>query len=123
MSSTPDQATKDLADNWVKALTNIDLFKEISHEDCLVWHSSDDKWVSVPDAVAAVYERSAGGAIPTFVSGGVTYTEHGFFHECTTEVSIGGQEMKLHLLQIVDARDGKAARVREYIGPEMGVQP
>ncbi|MCP2276239.1 hypothetical protein SAMN04244553_1062 [Nocardia amikacinitolerans] len=123
MSSTPDQATKDLANNWVKALTNIDLFKEISHEDCLVWHSADDKWVSVADAVAAVYERSGDGPIPTFVSVGVTYTEKGFFHECTTEVTIGGQEMKLHLVQIVEVRDGKAARVREYIGPEMGVQP
>ena len=30
---------------------------------------------------------------------------------------------KLHLLQNVEVRDGKAARVREYIGPEMGVQP
>ncbi|GEM29628.1 hypothetical protein NN3_06350 [Nocardia neocaledoniensis NBRC 108232] len=123
MSSTPDQATKDLADNWVKALTNIDLFKEISHEDCLVWHSADDLWVSVADAVAAVYERSPDGVPPTFVSLGVVFTEQGFFHECTTEVSIGGQEMKLHLVQIVEARDGKAARVREYIGPEMGVQP
>ncbi|MFI2280739.1 nuclear transport factor 2 family protein [Nocardia beijingensis] len=123
MSSTPDQATRDLAENWVKALTDIDLFIEISHDDCLVWHSADDKWVTVRDAVAAVYERSGDGAVPTFVPGGVTFTEHGFFNECTTQVTIGGQEMKLHLLQIVDVRDGKAARVREYIGPEMGVQP
>ncbi|MGW5570325.1 hypothetical protein ACWEVD_03920 [Nocardia thailandica] len=123
MSSTPDQATTALAENWVKALSNIDLFIEISHDDCLVWHSSDDKWVTVREAVAAVYERSGDGPIPTFNSVGIVYTEKGFFHECTTEVSIGGQEMKLHLVQIVEARDGKAARVREYIGPEMGVAP
>jgi ketosteroid isomerase-like protein len=123
MSSTPDQATKDLADNWVKALTNIDLFNEISTEDCLVWHSADDKWVTVADAVAAVYERSGDGPIPTFVPVGVTFTEKGFFNEATTEIEIAGQRTKLHLVQIVEVRDGKAARVREYIGPEMGVQP
>ncbi|MDR7166957.1 hypothetical protein J2W56_000675 [Nocardia kruczakiae] len=123
MSTTPDQATIDLAENWVKALKNIDLFLEISTPDCQVWHSADDKWVSVAEAVAAVYERSGDDGVPDFQAQGITFTEKGFFNEATTEVQISGQKMKLHLIQLVEVRDGKAARVREYIGPEMGVQP
>ncbi|WP_216893518.1 nuclear transport factor 2 family protein [Nocardia alni] len=123
MSTTPDQATVELAENWVKALKNIDLFREISTEDCQVWHSADDKWVSVAEAVAAVYERSGDDGVPDFHAEGITYTEDGFFNRASTEVQINGQKMKLHLVQIVEARDGKAVRVREYIGPEMGVQP
>ncbi|NMO03069.1 hypothetical protein HH308_17790 [Gordonia sp. TBRC 11910] len=123
MSFTLDKATAELADNWVKALSDIDLFIEIATEDCLVWHSADDLWVSVPQAVAAVYERSTDGVVPTFVPEGITFTEKGFFNECSTEVSMGGQMMKLHLIQLVEAKDGKAIRVKEYIGPEMGVQP
>ncbi|MFF0488683.1 hypothetical protein ACFYTQ_06640 [Nocardia sp. NPDC004068] len=123
MSTTPDQATIALAENWVKALKNIDLFLEISSEDCQVWHSADDKWVSVADAVAAVYERSGDNGVPDFQARGITYTEHGFFNQCYTEVQMNGQQVKLHLIQVVEARDGKAVRVREYIGPEMGIQP
>lgn len=123
MTITPDAATRALADDWVRALSDIDLFKAISTDDCRVWHSSDDLWVSVPDAVQAVYDRSGDGPIPSFTPEGVTFTENGFFNECSTTVSIQGQEMKLHLIQLVEARDGKAASVKEYIGPEMGVQP
>lgn len=123
MSSTPDQATKDLAENWVKALKNIDLFLEISTEDCQVWHSADDKWVSVAEAVAAVYERSGDDGVPDFQAEGITYTEDGFFNRASVELKLNGQQVKLHLVQIVEARDGKAVRVREYIGPEMGIQP
>lgn len=122
MSYTPDAATAELAENWVKALSNIDLFIEIASDDCLVWHSADDQWVTVAKAVADVYERSPEG-VPTFVPEGVTFTEKGFFNECSTEVSLNGQMMKLHLIQLVEAKDGKAVRVKEYIGPEMGVQP
>ncbi|QSE85205.1 hypothetical protein JWS14_16140 [Rhodococcus koreensis] len=123
MSSTPDQATIELSENWVKALANIDLFLEICVEDCPVWHSADDKWVSVSEAVAAVYERAGGGPVPDFRPEGITFTENGFFNEASVELEMGGQEVKLHLVQIVEARDGKAVRVREYIGPEMGIQP
>ena len=123
MSTTPDQATRDLAENWIKALKNIDLFLEISTEDCQVWHSADDKWVSVAEAVAAVYERSGDDGVPDFKAEGITYTESGFFNRASTEITMNGQLVKLHLIQVVEARDGKAVRVREYIGPEMGIQP
>ncbi|QSE92340.1 hypothetical protein JWS13_28805 [Rhodococcus pseudokoreensis] len=123
MSSTPDQATIELSENWVKALANIDLFLEICVEDCPVWHSADDKWVSVSEAVAAVYERAGDGPVPDFRPEGITFTEKGFFNEASVELEMGGQPVKLHLVQIVEARDGKAVSVREYIGPEMGIQP
>lgn len=123
MTVEPDPATIELAEKWEKALTDIDLFLEICVADCPVWHSADDRYVPVAQAVSDVYERSGDGPIPKFHPEGITYTENGFFNECWTEVALGGQEMKLHLIQVVDVRDGKAVRVREYIGPEMGVQP
>lgn len=123
MSINPDQATRDLADNWVKALVDIDIFLDICVEDCPVWHSADDKWVPVKEAVANVYARSEGGPIPSFVAEGVTFTEKGFFNQASVEITIDGNPVKMHLVQIVEAQDGKAVRVQEYIGPEMGVQP
>ncbi|MFF1553032.1 hypothetical protein ACFVX3_18545 [Rhodococcus erythropolis] len=123
MSYTPDKATVELADNWVKALANIDIFLEICIEGCPVWHSADDKWVPVSEAVANVYARSEGGVVPNFVPEGITFTEKGFFNQASVEITIEGRPVKMHLVQIVEARDGKAVRVQEYIGPEMGIQP
>lgn len=123
MAVEPDPATIELAEKWEKALTDIDLFLEICVPDCPVWHSADDRYVPVAQAVSDVYERSGDGTIPEFHRGGITYTQNGFFNECWTEVTLSGQDMKLHLIQVVDVHDGKAVRVREYIGPEMGVQP
>ena len=123
MSTTPDQATAELAENWVKALADIDLFLQICVTDCPVWHSADDKWVTVSEAVAAVHERAGDGPVPDFRPVGVTFTEKGFFNEAAVEIEVGGNPVKLHLVQIVEAKDGKAVRVREYIGPEMDIQP
>ena len=123
MTVTPEPATAELAEQWVKALSNIDLFLEICVDDCPVWHSADDRYVPVAQAVSDVYARSGDGVVPTFEPHGITFTEKGFYNECSTEVMLNGQLMKLHLIQLVEVKDGKAVRVKEYIGPEMGVQP
>ncbi|GAB10339.1 hypothetical protein GOARA_056_00860 [Gordonia araii NBRC 100433] len=116
----PDQSTRALGERWALALNDLDQFAEMCSDDCQVWHSTDNAWVSVPQAVEDA-RRRAGDIPPQFEARGVTYTENGFFNQCYIAIDLAGQPMRLHLVQLVDVKDGKAVRVQEYVGPEMPV--
>lgn len=120
-----DNATKEaLAQEWRKSLADIDHFLDITEPECPVWHSADDRYVPVEEAVRAVHDRSAGGAVPDFQYVGHTLTDPGFFLEANVVIEVGGNPLKMHLIQVVTVGDsGKAVNVKEYIGPEMDVQP
>ena len=117
---TPDDATRALGEAWPKALNSLDSFFGLCAPDCQVWHSNDDIWVSVETAIQNVHRRTA--ELPDFQPRGVTYTEKGFFNECYVEVELMGNPMKIHLIQLIDMENGKAVRVKEYVGPEMPVE-
>ncbi|MFT4201301.1 hypothetical protein [Gordonia sp. (in: high G+C Gram-positive bacteria)] len=118
---TPDQATRELGERWPAALNDLDQFEQMCSADCEVWHSTDDKWVTVSQAVEDA-RRRVGGGEPNFEPRGVTYTENGFFNQAFIAVELMGNPMRLHVIQIVDVKDGKAVRVQEYVGPEMPVE-
>ncbi|MFT3899152.1 MAG: hypothetical protein QM728_02770 [Gordonia sp. (in: high G+C Gram-positive bacteria)] len=118
---TPDQDTRALGERWPLALNDLDQFAEMCSDDCQVWHSTDAKWVPVPQAVEDA-RRRVGGGEPNFEPRGLTYTENGFLNQAFIAVELMGQPMRIHVVQIVDVEDGKAVRVQEYVGPEMPVE-
>lgn len=54
--------TEQLAQAWVKALSDVDAFPALCGPECLVWHSNDNARVTVEEAVANVH--AAGGLPP-----------------------------------------------------------
>ncbi|MER6667238.1 hypothetical protein ABT256_22025 [Amycolatopsis japonica] len=113
------EATKEeLAQGWLKALTDVDHFYEICTPDCRVWHSADDKWMSLKAAIDAVHDR---GGLPEFTNSRVTITEKGFFAQTSGVLKPQGEdgpEVKIHLIQIATVEGGKVVQAEEYIGPE-----
>lgn len=118
---TTDEATRALGERWAVALNDLDQFADMCTEDCQVWHSTDDKWVTVQQAVEDA-RRRAGDDGPHFEARGLTFTENGFINQCFISIALAGNPMRLHVIQIVDVKDGKAVKVQEYVGPEMPVE-
>lgn len=98
---------------WAGALADVDLFAQICTDDCQVWHSTDNVWMT---ARAAIDAAKARGGLPVFRDQRMTCTERGFLVQANVTVEPIGT---IHVLQLVSVRDGKAAMVEEYIGPEM----
>jgi hypothetical protein len=110
-----DPSTRELMKRWEAALADVLLFREICTPDCQVWHSADNKWMTAEAAIEAARDR---GGLPPFKNVRITVTEHGFLAQASTTVDPVGT---IHVLQLVTVKDGKAARVEEYIGPEMNI--
>ncbi len=107
---------EDLATAWLAALEDVDSFPALCAPECRVWHSTDDKWVTVEEAVAAVH---AGGGLPPVRDTSYTLTDHGFL----VQFSLTHQGAELHNCIIVKVRDGKAVSAEEYVGVEMDLKP
>ena len=118
MTVTTESNRQTLAQAWIRALSDVDAFAALCAPDCQVWHSHDDRWVTVQEAVDVVHKV---GGLPAFTGARHTLSDNGFFVQATTEFVVAGQTMTLHVVQIVEVRDGKAVRVQEYIGPEMAL--
>lgn len=110
------ESNEELAQGWIRALANVDAFYELCAPDCRVWHSNDNKWVTVKEAVNAVYER---GGLPEFIDARYTLSANGFFVQTAARLDAVG--LTVHIVQVVAAQDGKAISVEEYVGPEMDV--
>lgn len=108
------KTNEELAKGWIRALSDVDLFYTLCADDCKVWHSADDKWMSVKEAVDAVHER---GGLPEFENSRYTLTEKGFFVQTSATLPTA----RVHLIQLVTVKDGKAVSAEEYIGPEMDI--
>ena len=108
------KTTEELAKGWIRALSDVDLFYSLCADDCKVWHSADDKWMSVKEAVDAVHER---GGLPEFENSRYTLTDKGFFVQTSATLAAA----RVHLIQLVTVKDGKAVSAEEYIGPEMDI--
>ena len=107
---------EELVKRWVHALTgDLSAFFEICSSDCRVWHSADDKWMSVQAAVDAAKAR---GGLPPFETPRVLMTASGFAVQTATTVAPVG---KLHIVQVATVKDGKVTAVEEYISPEMQI--
>jgi hypothetical protein len=113
MSKLTDE---ELAKGWIRALANVDEFVALCAPDCRVWHSNDDKWVTVKQAIDAVYER---GGLPGFSGARYTLSDKGFFVQTAATLEPAG--VKVHVIQVVGTRDGQAISVEEYVGPEMDI--
>jgi hypothetical protein len=113
MSTMTDE---ELAQGWIRALANVDAFYALCAPDCLVWHSNDNKWITVKEAVDAVYER---GGLPEFSGSRYTLSDKGFFVQTSATLAAAG--VTVHVVQVVGTRDGQAISVEEYVGPEMDI--
>lgn len=118
MTITTESNPAALAQAWIAALSDVDAFAALCAPDCQVWHSHDNRWVTVQQAIDVVHQV---GGLPTFTDARHTLSENGFFVQASTEFEVAGQTMTLHIVQIVEIRDGKAIRVQEYVGPEMAL--
>ncbi|MEV0085398.1 hypothetical protein [Saccharopolyspora sp. NPDC050642] len=113
MSQTTNEV---LARGWIRALSNVDEFYELCAPGCEVWHSNDDRWITVEEAVDAVHGR---GGLPEFDDSRYTLTEKGFFVQTSATPEAAG--VRVHVVQAVATKDGKAISVEEYVGPEMDI--
>lgn len=107
--------TEDLATAWLEALEDVDSFAALCAPECRVWHSTDDKWVTVEEAIEAVH---AGGGLPPVRDKSFTLTDQGFL----VQFSLTHQGAELHNCIIVKVRDGKAVSAEEYVGVEIDLQ-
>lgn len=107
-------SNEEIARGWIRSLSSVDLFYEFCAPDCKVWHSSDDKWMTVKEAIDAVHGR---GGLPPFRNSRYTLTDKGFFVQTSTTLN----GTNVHLIQVVTVQDGKAVSAEEYIGPEMDI--
>ncbi|HEX2316772.1 MAG TPA: hypothetical protein VHJ17_23705 [Thermomonospora sp.] len=107
-------SNEELAQGWMRAIQDVDLFYELCTADCRVWHSSDDKWMTLKEAIDAVHSR---GGLPPFRNPRYTLTENGFFAQMSTTLD----GTNVHLVQIATVKDGKVVQAEEYIGPEMDI--
>jgi hypothetical protein len=112
----PEITNEELAQGWIRALSNVDAFYELCAPDCKVWHSNDNKWGTVKEAVDAVYDR---GGLPEFSGSRYTLSDKGFFVQTSATLESAGA--KVHVVQVVETKDGKAISVEEYVGPEMDI--
>lgn len=110
-----DPQTAALIKAWTEALGDLAQFWDICTPDCQVWHSADNKWMT---AAAAIEAASGRGGLPPFQNIRVTLTDGGFALQANVTVEPIGT---IHVLQLVSVKDGKAARIEEYIGPEMNI--
>ncbi|MCD0453506.1 hypothetical protein LO762_30620 [Actinocorallia sp. API 0066] len=106
------KTVKELADGWLEALKDVDKFYELCSPECKVWHSNDDKWVTLKEAIDAVHSR---GGLPPFRNSRYTLTDKGFFAQ--TSATLEGTNV--HIIQIATVADGKVVTAEEYIGPEI----
>ncbi|SFW79796.1 hypothetical protein [Amycolatopsis australiensis] len=111
MSTT---TTEELAQGWIRALSDVDAFHGLCAAGCRVWHSTDDKWITVEEAVDAVHER---GGLPEFENPRYTLTGKGFFVQTSATLAAA----RVHVIQVVTVEDGKAISAEEYVGPEMDI--
>ena len=108
--------TEELAKAWLAALEDVDAFLPLCAPECKVWHSTDDTWVTVRDAIEAV--RASGG-LPPMRETSYTLMDGGFF----VQFSATHQGAELHNCILVRVRDGLAVSAEEYVGVEMDLQP
>ncbi|RMI28843.1 nuclear transport factor 2-like protein [Nocardia stercoris] len=118
MSNETLTSKEAVAQTWVRALSDLDLFAQLCSADCQVWHSNDNLWVTVQQAVDAAKARPD---FPEFVDPRVTMTDAGFIVQSSVSLELGGHAQQLHILQVTDVVDGKVVRVQEYISPEMPI--
>ncbi|MBC3191728.1 hypothetical protein H7X46_11710 [Pseudonocardia sp. C8] len=110
------KTTEDLARHWLRALEDVDLFYEFCDPGCRVWHSADNAWMSLDDAIRAVHDR---GGLPEFTGSRYTLTETGFVVQTSGRLEPPG--VTVHLVQIATVENGRVVRAEEYIGPEMDI--
>ncbi|MCX4095560.1 nuclear transport factor 2 family protein [Nocardia sp. alder85J] len=118
MSNETLTSKEAVAQTWVRALSDLDLFVQLCSPDCRVWHSNDNVWVTVEQAVDAAKARPD---FPEFVDPRVVLTDAGFIVQSSVSLELGGQLQQLHIIQVTEMRDGKVVRVQEYIAPEMPI--
>lgn len=109
------RTNEELAQAWLAALQDVDAFLPLCAPDAKVWHSTDDIWMTVPDAIQAVHD---GGGLPPLSRQSYTVTEEGFLVQFT--LSLG--DIKMHNTIIVKTRDGFAISAEEYVGLETDVR-
>ncbi|AVH94180.1 MULTISPECIES: hypothetical protein [Streptomyces] len=110
----PEKTPKELAESWLRALSDVDLFYEFCAPDCRVWHSSDDKWMSLKGAIDAVHSR---GGLPPFRNSRYTLTDKGFIVQTSTTLD----GTNVHIIQVATVEGGQVVSAEEYIGPEMNI--
>ncbi|MFG2657321.1 hypothetical protein [Streptomyces sp. NPDC048425] len=108
------KTTEEIAQNWLRALSDVDVFYEFCAPDCRVWHSSDDKWMSLKAAIDAVHSR---GGLPPFRNSRYTLTGKGFVMQTSTTL----KDTNVHIVQVATVEDGKVVSAEEYISPEMEI--
>ncbi|MFS4108562.1 MULTISPECIES: hypothetical protein [unclassified Streptomyces] len=109
-----EKTKQELAEHWLRALENVDLFYEFCDSGCKVWHSADDKWVTLKEAIDAVHSR---GGLPPFRNSRYTLTDKGFIVQTSTTL----EGTNVHLIQVAGVEGGKVVTAEEYIGPEMDI--
>jgi ketosteroid isomerase-like protein len=109
-----NMSNQEFAKRWIHALTrDLAAFNALCSADCRVWHSTDAKWMT---AQAAIDAAAARGGLPTFDDPRTAMTAEGFTVQTNATVAPVG---KIHIVQLVTVKDGKATQVEEYIAPEM----
>ncbi|MEU3528741.1 hypothetical protein AB0E62_33645 [Streptomyces sp. NPDC038707] len=110
----PEKTREHIAEQWLRALEDVDLFYEFCAPHCKVWHSSDDKVMTLKEAIDAVHGR---GGLPPFRDSRYTLTDKGFVVQTSTTL----QGTNVHLVQIAVVENGEVVSAEEYIGPEMDI--
>ena len=95
----------------------MDVFYEFCAPDCRVWHSADDKWMSLDAAITAVRER---GGLPEFTGSRYTLTGTGFVVQTSARLDAAG--VTVHIVQIATVEGGRVVQAEEYIGPDDGAR-
>jgi ketosteroid isomerase-like protein len=109
-------STEEFANRWIHALSrDLSAFNALCSADCQVWHSTDAQWMT---AQAAIDAASARGGLPPFENLRTAMTDAGFTVQMNATIAPAG---KIHIVQLVTVKSGKATRVEEYIAPEMSM--
>jgi hypothetical protein len=114
MTSTTTMTTEEIAQGWLAGLQDVDAFLPLCAPECKVWHSNDDKWVTVPEAIAAVHEA---GGLPPMRDMSYTLMDGGFL----VQFSATWNGAEIHNVILVKVRDGLAVSAEEYVGLEMSL--
>ncbi|MFF9505305.1 hypothetical protein [Streptomyces sp. NPDC014656] len=109
-----EKTKQEIAESWLLALSDVDLFYDFCAPECRVWHSSDDKWMTLKEAIDAVKNR---GGLPPFRNSRYTLTDKGFVVQTSTTLD----GTNVHLIQVAGVEGGRVVSAEEYIGPEMDI--
>ncbi|WP_050790883.1 hypothetical protein [Streptomyces sp. e14] len=105
---------EEIGQAWLRGLEDVDAFYAFCDPECRVWHSSDDKWMTLQEAIDAVHGR---GGLPPFRNPRYTVTEKGIVAQASTTLN----GTNVHLVQVATVKDGRVVTAEEYIGPEMDI--